>query len=142
MTSKRPTKHAIPDIVEAISGEVPATFTEEVLRRISAATFADRMQFTEALQQHKEGFSSLLQHMVNCYKALLAAESSCLSTVVAIIHLLTRRTSLRKFMPLCKNINTVAMPTRDALLGHFRKQMHHGRIAVTHSYLLCTLDNI
>ena len=90
MTSKRPTKHTIRDIVKAISGEVPATFTEEVLKRISAATFADRMPFTETLQQHKEGFSSLLQHVANCYKALLATESSCLSAIVAIIHLLTR----------------------------------------------------
>ena len=128
MTSKRLTKRTIWDIAEEISGRVPATFTEEVLRRISAATFADCVAFTEALQQHNEDFPSLLQHMADCYKALLATESSCLSAIVAIIHLLTRRTSLRIFMHLCKNINTVAMPTRDALLRHFRKQMYHGRI--------------
>ena len=53
MALKRLTKHTIRDIVEVISGEVPATFTEEVLRRISAAIFADRVTFTEALQQHR-----------------------------------------------------------------------------------------
>ena len=98
MTLKRLTKRAIQDIAEAISGEVPATFTEEVLRRISAATFADHMAFTETLKQHKEDFSSLLQHMANCYKALLAYESSCVSASVAIIHLCTWQTSLRIFM--------------------------------------------
>ena len=57
------------DIAEAVSGEAPTTFSEEVLKRISAAmyvTFADRVTFTETLQRHKE----LLQHMANCYKAL------------------------------------------------------------------------
>ena len=91
-------KRAIRDIAEVISGEVPATFTEEVVRRISAATFADPVAFTETLQQHKEDFSSLLQHVANCCKALLADESSCMSASVAIIHLLTQRTSLRIFM--------------------------------------------
>ena len=38
-------------------------FTEEVLKRISAATFVDRVTFTETLQRHKEVFSSLLQHV-------------------------------------------------------------------------------
>ena len=97
MTSKRLTKCAIRDIVEAIGGEVPAIFTKEVLRRISAATFADCVAFTEMLQQHKD-FSSLLQHMADCCKALLADELSCMSTSIAIIHLLTRRMSLRIFM--------------------------------------------
>ena len=45
-------------------------FTEEVFKRISAAkyvtTFANRVVFTEALQRHKEDFSSLLQHMADC----------------------------------------------------------------------------
>ena len=50
-------------------------FTEEVLKTISAATFADRVAFTETLQQHKD-FSSLLQHMADCYKALFADISS------------------------------------------------------------------
>ena len=68
---------------------------EEVIRRISVVTFADRLAFMETLQQYKEDFSLLLQHMIDCYKALLADESSCVSTSVAIIHLLTRRTSLR-----------------------------------------------
>ena len=49
-------------------------FTEEVLNRISAATyvatFADRVAFTEMLQQHKEDFSLLLPHMADCYKAV------------------------------------------------------------------------
>ena len=82
--SKRLTKRAIQDIAEAISGEVPDTFTEEALRRISAATFVDCMAFTEMLQQHKEDFSSLLQHMADCYKALIADESSCVSASAAI----------------------------------------------------------
>ena len=51
-------------------------FTEEVLKRILAATFADRVAFTETLQQHKEDFSSLLQLMADCYKALFANKSS------------------------------------------------------------------
>ena len=49
MILKRLSNHTILDIVEAISGDVPATFTEEVLRRISAATLADRVTFTETL---------------------------------------------------------------------------------------------
>ena len=47
--------------------------------------FADRVAFIETLQQHKEDFSSLLQHMANCYKALLTDESSCVSASIAII---------------------------------------------------------
>ena len=98
MTLKRLTKRAMRDIAEAVSGEVPSTLTEEVLRRISAATFAHCVAFTETLQQHKKNSSLLLQHMIDCYKALLAGESSCVSASVAIIHLLTRWTSLRIFM--------------------------------------------
>ena len=53
MTSERLTKRARRDIAEAVSGEVPATFTEEVFKRISAAkyvtTFADCVVFTETL---------------------------------------------------------------------------------------------
>ena len=79
-------------------GTVPATLTEEVLRRIAAATLADHVAFTEMLQQHKEDFSSLLQHMADCYKGLLTDNTSCTSTSVAIIHLLTGQTSLRIFM--------------------------------------------
>ena len=95
MTSKRlRTRY---DIAE-ISGEVPVTFTEEVLRRTSAAMIADSVAFMETLQQYKEDFSSLLQHMADCYKALLANESSCVSASAAIIHLLTRRASLGIFM--------------------------------------------
>ena len=95
MTSERLTKRTIQDIAEAVSGEVPATFTEEVFKRIPAVkydtAFADRVAFTETLQQHKEDFSSLLQHMADCYKALFADESS---TIVAIIHLFTQRHTL------------------------------------------------
>ena len=98
MTSKRLTKRTTQDVAEASTGEVPATFTEEVLRRISAAPFAHRVAFTETLQQHKKNFSSLLQHMIDCYKVLLADESSCVSASIAIIHLLTQWTSLRIFM--------------------------------------------
>ena len=50
MTSKRLTKHTIQDLVEAVSGEVPAIFIEELLKKISAATyvamFADHVAFT------------------------------------------------------------------------------------------------
>ena len=81
MTSERLTKRTIRDIAEAISAEVPATFTEEVLKRISAATYVttctDRVAFMEVLYLYKENFSSLLQHMANCYKALFADKSSC-----------------------------------------------------------------
>ena len=52
MTLKKLTKRVIQDVVEAVIGDVPATFTEEVLKRISAATyvatFADRVAFTES----------------------------------------------------------------------------------------------
>ena len=81
------TKRAMQDIAEAIGGEVHAIFTEEVLGRITAATFADRVAFTETLQQHNEDFSSLLQRRADCYKALLADESNCVSTSAAIVHL-------------------------------------------------------
>ena len=98
-------------------------FTEEVLKRISAATFADRVAFTETLQQHKEDFSSLLQHMADCCKALFTDKSSC--TSVAITHLANEFKSIHA---LCKNINTVATLTGDTLLRHFRKGMYHGGI--------------
>ena len=84
-------------------------FTEEVLKRISAATYvamsADRVAFTETLQRHKEDFSSLLQHMANCYRALFADKSSCASASVAITHPANEFKSIRA---LCKNINAVA----------------------------------
>ena len=72
--SKRLTKRAIRDLVGAISAELPATFSQELLKTISAAayvtTFADRLVFVETLQQQKEDFSSLLLHMAASYKAL------------------------------------------------------------------------
>ena len=74
----------------------PATFTEEVLNYF--AMFADCVAFTETLQRHKEDFSSLLQHMAVCYKALFTNKSSCVSTSGAIIHLLNQQTNLRIFM--------------------------------------------
>ena len=50
MAAERLTKRAIRDIVETVSGELPATFADDVLKRISAATyvttFADRVAFT------------------------------------------------------------------------------------------------
>ena len=71
MAAKRLTKRAIRDIVETVSGELPATFADDVLKRISAATyvttFADRVAFMETLQRHREDFSSLLQHMAQIY---------------------------------------------------------------------------
>ena len=51
-----------------------------MLQRLLIATF------TETLQQYKEDFSSLLQHMADCYKALLADKLCCASTSVAIVH--------------------------------------------------------
>ena len=82
-------KHMIRDVAKAVSGEVPATYTEEILKGISVAmyvaTFADCMAFTKTLQRHKEDFSLLLQHMADCYKMLFADKSSCAS--VDIIHL-------------------------------------------------------
>ena len=117
------------DIAEAVSGEVPATFTEEVLKRILAATyvapFADHVAFTETLQRHKEDFSSLLQHMADCYKALFTNKSSCTSASIAITHLANEFKSVHA---LRKNINTVAMLMNDTLLRHFRTGMYHGGI--------------
>ena len=52
----------------------------------------------------------------------------------ASMHLRTRQMSLRIFMHLHKNINTVAMLTRDALLRRFRNGMYHGG-----NRYLCTL---
>ena len=104
-------------------------FTEEVLKRILAAmyvaTFADRVTLMETLQQHKEDFSSLLQHMADCYKALFAEKTSCASASVAITHWANEFKSIHA---LRKNINTVAMLIGDALLRHVRKEMYHGRI--------------
>ena len=104
-------------------------FTEEVLKRILAATyvatFADRVAFTETLQRHKEDFSSLLQHMADCYKALFANKSSCASASIANTHLANEFKSVHA---LRKNINTVAMLTSDTLLHHFRTGMYHSGI--------------
>ena len=36
---------------------------------------------------------------------------------------------------LCKNINTVAMLTLDALLRHFRKGMYHGGDRQLHTFI-------
>ena len=83
-------------------------FTEEVLKRISAAMFADRMAFTETLQRHKEDFSSLLQHMADCYKALFAEKTSCASASVAITH---PADEFKSIHALRKNIDKVAMLT-------------------------------
>ena len=103
-------------------------FTEEVLKRISAATyvamFADHVAFTETLQRHKD-FSLFLQHMAICYKALFADKSSCTSTEHerSYSHLANEFKSIHA---LRKNIDTVAMLTGDALLHHSRKGMDHG----------------
>ena len=97
-------------------------FTEEVLMRISAATyvtmFADHVAFTETLQRRKKDFSLLLQHMADCCKALFADKLSCTSTSIAITH---PANEFKSIHALRKNINTVAMLTGDALLHHFRK---------------------
>ena len=112
-------------------------FTEEVLKRISA-TFADCVAFTETLQQHKEDFSSLLQHMAICYKALFANKSSCVSASVAIMHLANE---FKNIHALHKTINTVAMLMHD-VLRHFRKGMYHGGIgSCTLLSLMYSCDN-
>ena len=104
-------------------------FTEEVLKRILAATnvatLADRVAFMEKLQRHKEDFSSLLQHMADCYKALFANKSSCTNASVAITHPASK---FKGIHALRKNINAVTMLTSDVLLRHFRKGMHQGGI--------------
>ena len=104
-------------------------FTEEVIKRISAATyvatFADRVAFTEMLQRHKEDFSLLLQHMADCYKALFTDKSSCASASIAITH---PTNEFKSIHALRKNINAVAMLTGNVLLRHFRKGMYHGGI--------------
>ena len=73
MTLKRLTKCAIRDVAEVVIGEVPATFTEEVLKIISAATyvttFADHMEFMESCSDVR--MTSL--HSCN----LLAHECKC-----------------------------------------------------------------
>ena len=88
-----------------------------VLRRILAATyvamFADRVALTETLQQYKEDFSSLLQHMADCYKALFANKSSCVSASAAMTH---PANGFKSIHALRKNINTVAMLTRDCII--------------------------
>ena len=100
-------------------------FTEEVLKRILAATFADCVAFTETLQQHKDDFSSLLQHMANCYKALFVNKSSCVSASLATTH---PANGFKSNHALRKNINAVALLTGDALLRHYRKGMQHAGI--------------
>ena len=104
-------------------------FTEEVLKRISAATyvatFADHVSFTETLQRHKEDSSSLLQHMADCYKALFTDKSSCASASIAITHPVNGFKSIRA---LHKNNNAVAMLTGNMLLRHFGKGLYHGGI--------------
>ena len=90
----------------------------EVMKRISAAMFADRVAFMETLQRHNEDFSLLLQHMAYYYQALFTDKSSCTSTSVAIIHPVNEFKSIHA---LRKNINTVAMLTHDALLCQFRR---------------------
>ena len=122
MTSKRLTKRAMQD--RSMERYV-SHFTKEVLKRISAATCADHVAFTETLQRHKEDFSLLLQHMADCYKALFANKSSCARASVAITHLANEFKGIRA---LRKNINTVAMLTDKAPLHHFSKGMYHSRI--------------
>ena len=76
----------------------------------------------ETLQQHKEDFSSLLQHMADCYKALLGNNTSCMSVSVAIIYLYTYPANeFKNIHAIRKNINTVDILMHDVLLHHFRK---------------------
>ena len=77
--------------------------------------------------------------MADCYKALLAEELSCVSTSIAIIHLVTPVNEFKNIIALHKKISTVAMLTRDASLCHFTKRMYHGGITRLHiliSYVL------
>ena len=69
--------------------------------------------------------SSHLQHMADCFKALFANKSSCVSTSIAITH---PANEFKSIHALRKSINMVAMLTGDALLHHFRKGMYHSRI--------------
>ena len=98
--------------------------TEEVLKRISAATYvatcADHVAFTDTLQRHKED-TSLLQHMADCYEALFANKLTRTSASIAFIHPANK---FKCIHALHKNINTVAMLTHDALLRSFRKGMY------------------
>ena len=70
----------------------------------------------EMLHHHEEDFSSLLQNICDLQG------TSCASESVVIIHLANEFKSIHAFR---KNINSVALLTRDALLHHFRKQMFH-----------------
>ena len=67
----------------------------------------------------------LLQHMAKCYKALFADKSSCASVSIAITH---PANEFKNIHALRKNINTVALLMRDALLCYFRKGIYHGGI--------------
>ena len=86
---------------------------------------ADCIAFMEMLQRHKEDFSSLPQHMGNCYKALFTDKLICVSASVTITHPENESKSIHA---LRKNSNTVAMLTGDVSLRHFRKGMYHCRI--------------
>ena len=92
-------------IASSISEELPPGFPKEVLDGISTAvyikTFEDRVPFVKTLQWHQGEFESLLQSLTRRCRRETDQNNS--------IH------------PSHKNIIIVTMPTRDVLLGHFRK---------------------
>ena len=136
MTSKRLTKHTIRDIAEVISGEVPATFTTEVLRRISAATFADRVAFTKTLQQPKNNIRRTSPRSCNICSTV-TRHCSPMNRLREREHCYYTSTYLANEFK--NNINTVAMLTYCMLLCHFRNGMYHGgnrRLCTLTSYVL------
>ena len=148
MTLKWLTKHAIRDVAEAVIGEVPATFTEEVLKRM-----LQRMLQILLIAWHSRrechAISKILMSLQlsvnfteNCNDIRMTSlrsdnilayihihifidKLSCASALIAIIY---PAKEIKSIHALRKNINTVAMLTRDALLYHFRKRMFHRRI--------------
>ena len=111
-----------------------------------------RYQFKEAYEAYGTG-NCQLNLPPGFPKELLggistAAHVTAFADRVAFVKILQRhpKSSIREtdqknsIHPLRKNINIVAMPTRDVLLRHFRKTYLYTRgYAVAHSYLLCTL---
>ena len=139
MTSKWLTKRVIRDIAEAVSGKVPATFYWSGIKEDFCfkyvATFADHVAFTETLQRHKEDFSSLLQHMADCYKALFAGESSCTSASIAITH---PANEFKNIHALRENINGCPADMWCVTVSFYKRDVPR-RDRWLRTHLLCTL---
>ena len=117
MAAKRLTKRAIRDIVETVSGELPATFADDVLKRISAATYVTTFATFAVLVLPRGGRCRGVRDIVTVHEQ---TESSCASVY--------RANDFKSIHALRQNINTVAMLTSDALLRHFSKGMYHAGI--------------